>query len=102
MRAVDHCDARELRVFLESRSDFAEQLPDRFHARRRAIAALPLVEWKGRPLRQLRCWGGHLYNVAESLPWQLIDLGHFCCPWHINASIQEPHPIQQDLPLGAT
>jgi len=57
--------------------------------RARAIAALPLVEWKGRRLRTLRCHGTsgkgpHDLNVPEALLWALIDLNGWLCPFHVS------------------
>lgn len=51
------------------------------------IAALPVIEWKGRTLRTIRCHGTtgkgpHDTNVPESLLWSLIDLRGFCCVFH--------------------
>lgn len=53
------------------------------------IEQLPKVEWKGRTLRTIRCHGisgkgSHDVNVPESLPWTLIDLRRFYCPFHAN------------------
>jgi len=55
--------------------------------RAQEIAALPLVLWKGRELRTLRCHGTtgkgpHDTNVPESLLWSLIGLHGFCCVYH--------------------
>ena len=66
-------------VFSESGMDVA--------ARERAIAALPVVDWKGRPLHTLRCQadfgiGPHDVNVSESLLWAIVSLDHFLCSWH--------------------
>lgn len=66
-------------------------------ARRAAeIEALPVVEWKGRTLRTLRCHGTtgkgpHDVNVPESLLWSLIGLDGFCCVYH-------PREAQAPLP----
>lgn len=51
------------------------------------IAALPLVAWKGRPLRTLQCHGGsgrgeHDVNVPEWVLWALIGLQPWYCPYH--------------------
>jgi hypothetical protein len=58
-------------------------------AERRAaeIAALPLVQWRGRPLRTLRChgergMGPHDANVPEALLWSLISLRGWRCVYH--------------------
>lgn len=55
--------------------------------RQREIDALPVVMWKGRELRTLRCHGTtgkgpHDVNVPESLLWSLIGLDSFCCVYH--------------------
>ncbi len=60
---------------------------DRFDRREREIAALPRVPWRGRLLYTIRCEGPfgkgpHAVNVPESLLWNLLDLGHFLCPYH--------------------
>ena len=57
--------------------------------RQSEIEALPAVEWKGKPLRTLRCHGTsgkgpHDCNVPEGLLWSLIDLRAFRCPYHAN------------------
>ncbi len=51
------------------------------------IDALPLVVWKGKPLRTIRCTGttgkgAHDCNVPESLLWALISLSDYRCPYH--------------------
>jgi hypothetical protein len=53
------------------------------------IEALPIVEWKGRRLRTIRCHGTsgkgpHNLNVDEALPWALMDINRFLCPFHAN------------------
>ena len=53
------------------------------------IERLPKVEWKGRTLRTVRCSGTsgkgpHYVNVPESLPWTLINVCRFYCPFHAN------------------
>lgn len=55
--------------------------------RQAAIAALPIVEWKGKTLRTLRCQGEtgrgpHDVNLPEQHLWALIDLRMFRCPYH--------------------
>jgi hypothetical protein len=55
--------------------------------RQAEIDALPAVEWKGKPLRSLRCngisgKGPHVCNVPESMLWALIDLRSYLCPHH--------------------
>ena len=57
--------------------------------RQSEIDALPSVEWKGKPLRTLRCHGTsgrgpHDCNVPEGLLWSLMDLGRWLCPYHVN------------------
>lgn len=56
-------------------------------ARAAEIAALPAVEWKGRPLRTLQCHGTsgkgpHTANVPESMLWALLTLTEWCCVYH--------------------
>ena len=51
------------------------------------IAALPIVVWKGRTLKTIRCCGTtgkgpHDYNVPESTLWSLISLKEFHCVYH--------------------
>ena len=60
---------------------------DRESGRAAEIAALPVVEWKGRRLHTLRCHGEtgrgpHDVNVPESLLWSLISLRRYRCPYH--------------------
>lgn len=55
--------------------------------RRREIAALPQVPWRGLTLYTLRCGGEfgrgpHDVNVPEQLAWSLISLDRFLCPFH--------------------
>lgn len=57
--------------------------------RQAEIDALPAVEWKGKPLRTLRCHGTsgkgpHDCNVPEGLLWSLMDLRAWRCPYHAN------------------
>lgn len=51
------------------------------------IERLPIVHWKGKTLRTLRCQGRtgrgpHDCNVPESLLWSLISLRDFHCVFH--------------------
>lgn len=51
------------------------------------IIDLPRVEWKGRTLYTIRCYGTrgkgpHNCNVAESLLWSLIDFSGYRCVYH--------------------
>lgn len=51
------------------------------------IELLPMVEWKGKTLRTIRCngitgKGPHTVNVPDALLWALIDLRDWCCPYH--------------------
>ena len=61
------------------------------------IARLPMVAWKGHILRTVRCHGTsgkgpHDVNVPESLPWTLIDVRRFYCPFHANDALLEEKP----------
>jgi len=61
--------------------------PVEVEAREAFIAGLPLVYWKGKPLRTLRCngttgRGPHDRQVPESLLWSLIDPRRYHCPYH--------------------
>jgi hypothetical protein len=81
--AEDFRTARARSAFRDWRGVEAEP------ARAAEIEALPVVTWKGRRLRTLRCHGTsgrgpHDVNVPESLPWTLIDVGRFLCPFHAN------------------
>ena len=73
--------ARACQAFVEARGSAAS-------VRRAAeITALPLVAWKGRDLRTLRCHatfgnGPHDVNVPEALLWAVIDLRAWRCPHH--------------------
>ncbi|HPD15845.1 MAG TPA: hypothetical protein PLE19_12895 [Planctomycetota bacterium] len=50
--------------------------------RERAIEALPLVEFKGRPLRQVVCVAcGQPRNYWPSHLWSVVDLTQVVCPW---------------------
>lgn len=58
------------------------------------IAALPVVTWKGRDLRTIRCHGTtgkgpHDVNAPESLLWSLIGINRYFCPFH-PPELQEP------------
>ena len=60
---------------------------DEWARRRDAIAALPVVVWKGHRLRAFRCHGvsgrgSHAVNVPESLLFALHDLRRYFCPFH--------------------
>jgi hypothetical protein len=60
---------------------------DRHKKRKREIAALPKVPWRGKTLYTLRCQGDfgrgpHDMNVPRSLLWHLIDLGRYLCAFH--------------------
>lgn len=57
------------------------------------IARLPIVEWKGRTLRTVRCRGlsgkgPHDVNVPEMLLWALISLDAYRCPYHVNSDYE--------------
>lgn len=79
-----HAEARKARA----RAAFVEFRGEDAALRRQAeIDALPLVQWKGRQLRTIRCHGTtgkgpHDVNVPESLLWSLISLDGFCCVYH--------------------
>jgi hypothetical protein len=56
------------------------------------IEVLPVVEWKGRTLRTLRCRGSsgrgpHDVHVPEALLWSLIDLRAYRCPYHVTSEL---------------
>jgi hypothetical protein len=71
-----------------TRAYYRDALGVEAEARRaRDIDALPRVEWKGKPLRTLRCHGTsgkgpHDCNVPESMLWALIGLVPFYCVYH--------------------
>lgn len=72
---------RARQAFAEVRGTLATE------ARAREIAALPVIEWRGRTLRTIRCdgpygRGPHAVNVPESLLWWLMSLQRFRCPYH--------------------
>jgi hypothetical protein len=51
------------------------------------VAALPVVNWKGKPLVTIRCHGTrgkgpHDVNVPRALVWSLIDWRSYVCPYH--------------------
>lgn len=55
--------------------------------RHTTAGSLPLVTWKGKSLRTLRCngtsgKGPHSQNVTEGQLWALIDLRHWRCAFH--------------------
>lgn len=79
-----HAAVRAERARLAFLEGCGEAAADR---RAREIASLPLVVWKGRTLRTLRCngetgRGPHDVNVPEQHLWALIDLRAFRCPYH--------------------
>jgi hypothetical protein len=84
MRLGSHLDARAARA----RAAFVELRGEAEAARRAAeIQQLPIVQWRGRTLYTLRCRadfgrGPHDVNVPEHVPWSLIDLRAFRCPYH--------------------
>lgn len=50
--------------------------------RAKKIEALPQVNWKGRSLVSITCIQcGGPRNVPRQIPWCLISLNHFKCPW---------------------
>lgn len=51
------------------------------------IAQLPVKDWRGRAVFRIMCEGPfgrgpHENWVPEHLLWNLLDLGHYCCPYH--------------------
>lgn len=80
--------AHEHRCLERARAYFVEMRGAVAATRRAAdIAALPLVSWRDRPLRTLRCsadfgCGPHDVNVPEYVCWMLIALPAFRCPYH--------------------
>jgi len=84
-RAWDRDGAASLAVARAAFVDARPQLDEQ--ARERAIAALPVVIWRGRRLHTIRCRGEfgkgpHDVNVPESILWALISLERFYCPFH--------------------
>ncbi len=72
--------------------------PLRSQKRATDIAALPIVEWKGRALRTLRCHGisgkgPHDVNVPEVLLWSLIDINRYLCPYHAGDAFSPEYSI---------
>ncbi len=77
-----------------SRAAFRSVMGPSAEARREeAIAALPVLHWRGQILYSLRCQNDrdrpHTVNVAEALLWALIDLRFYHCPYH-NAPEEKP------------
>ena len=78
----------EDRILKDARRLFVEvRWVDGFEQRVREIEALPVVEWKGRTLRTVRCHGTtgkgpHDVHLAESRLWCLMDLRGFRCAYH--------------------
>lgn len=76
------------RILARFQAEFTALRGEAGAAERQAlINTLPVVEWKGRELRQLRCTGEtgrgpHLVNVDETLLWVLIDPARYRCPFH--------------------
>ena len=81
--------ARARSAFVAARGAEAE-------ARRLAeIEGLPVVEWKGRTLRTIRCTGTtgrgpHDVHVPEALLWSLMDVARYRCPYHPGAATDAP------------
>ena len=55
--------------------------------RETAIAALSVVEWRGRTMYTIRCTGTtgrgpHTVHVPAGLLWSLIDVRAYRCPYH--------------------
>jgi hypothetical protein len=84
-----------------ARAAFVETLGDDAATVREAvIAALPVVDWKGKTLRTLRCTGTtgkgpHNVNVPESLLWALLDVGTYRCAFH-PAGIEESRFVPKE------
>jgi len=81
IRYAERCLRRTRDAFVELCGEHAAR------QRAAAIAQLPVVEWRGRALRTLRCAadfgrGPHNVNVPEYVCWALISLEHFRCPYH--------------------
>lgn len=58
------------------------------------IAALPMVEWKGKTLYTIRCRGTsgkgpHLVHLPPGHLYALIDLRWHLCPYHVNDVVEE-------------
>ena len=71
----------------KARAAFAQYGTRDIAERQAQIDALPVVEWKGRRLRTIRCHGTtgkgpHDVHVPEAVLWALIDLRAFRCPYH--------------------
>lgn len=78
-----------------ARAAFEMFRPGESPHRARQIAALPVKDWKGRPVFQIRCHGTrgkgpHDVWVPEGVLWAHIDPfgAAFCCPYH--AGDQQP------------
>jgi hypothetical protein len=72
-------DSRQLRQF---KAEFARIAPGRYMEREFGIQKLPDTEWKGRPLKTVRCVGcEHDRNVPESILWAVISLDRFLCEY---------------------
>jgi len=84
MRLGSHLEARARRLrqaFVDAYGEAAATV------RQQQIDQLPVVDWKGKTLRTLRCLGPygqgpHTQNVPEYLLWSLIDLRVWLCPFH--------------------
>ena len=80
--------SHEQRILRESREFFRRVFGEKCEKRRaEEIAALTIVNWKGRRLRAIRCHGvrgkgPHDMNVPESVLWNLVDLDRFMCAFH--------------------
>ena len=78
-RPFDHDKARAAFESARTEADVVRRASD--------IEALPLVEWKGRTLRTLRCHGTtgkgpHDINVPEGMLWALLSLNEYVCAFH--------------------
>ena len=94
-------EARQLRkmrlAFVECARHLALFVPQALRDRERRIAALPLVWFKGRPLRAVRCcWCGRQRNLPESVLWALCDPRRVVCRW----CLHKGPPKARDLKGG--
>lgn len=84
MRLGSHLAARHARA----RTAFVDAYGhEAASVRQFQIDALPVVTWKGKTLRTIRCHGDfgkgpHVQNVPEHLLWSLIDVRQWLCPFH--------------------
>jgi len=89
-RAIAQAPGRTQRQLERAKAAFSTFRSGEEDERAAQIAALPVVEWKGRALYTLTCpadfgKGPHQVNVPEAVLWALIDLRAFRCPYHPTA-----------------